>query len=138
MATGAVAAAINADLKRDAVQYGVRGMRWGVRNGVGTPRAKGAGDGPLSKKQIKALPDDDLKKMVGRLQLEKQLKDLQAQTAPKKPVKEFVKELGKDILKTEVTRVAKGAAAIGVEKTLAKSGPQGSQIADRIKPKKKK
>lgn len=136
MATNSLAATINASLKADAIQYGRLGMRWGVRNGVGTPRASGGSTGQLSRKQIKSLGDEDLKKLVGRLQLEKQLKELQKADAPRKPIKEFVKELGKDILKTEVRRVAKGAVSIGVEKALSKQG--AGDIADRIKPKKKK
>lgn len=59
--------------------HGILGQKWGVKHGPPYPLDKKTSRKVKSGKvsiNIKDLSDDDLKKIVNRLQMEKQLKDL--------------------------------------------------------------
>ena len=56
---------------------GKLGMKWGVRKTTATPRAnKKIADVKPKKKSVKDMSDDDLKKIVTRLQMERQYQTL--------------------------------------------------------------
>lgn len=79
----------------ELMHYGVPGMRWGVRR-----RRPSDGDGKSSKpkKNVKDLSDDELRKRINRLQMEKQYRDLESNDRGKSAVGEFFKEAGKKII----------------------------------------
>ena len=59
--------------------HGVKGQRWGVRNGVGTPIKKESKEIAKRKKLVKkrrSLSDAELKAAIDRIQNEKKLKEL--------------------------------------------------------------
>lgn len=123
--------------------YGVRGMKWGVRRSP-AEIAKASGDAKASQKirdtakssGTDALTNKQLQTAINRMNLEVNYSRLNDQTRKKSVGEKAVKFLMKDVAEVEVKRVVKGKAAIEVEKTLAKRGQ--SDLADRIKPKKKK
>lgn len=112
--------------------YGILGMKWGVRR---TPeelaRARGKTPSETSedtkesskktssstKKKVSEMSDDELRRVVQRLQLEKQYRDLtpkQVSTGQKivnKILKDIVipsaTEVGKQVVKTEFEKLAK-------------------------------
>lgn len=114
--------------------YGIKGQKWGVRRS----RAELASQSP------KSLTNEELQKAVERMRLEQQFAELSAKQQTVHRGREFVKKLLIDIGETEVTRLSKGAAAVGVEKLLenvAKNDPRFAslnEVSTRIKPKKKK
>lgn len=110
--------------------YGILGMKWGVRRSEAElARARGkrtsnsssdsAVEQPAAKrsKSVSEMSDDELRKTVQRLQLEKQYRDLspkQVSTGKKivnKILKEVVvpaaTEVGKNLVKEEFNRLAK-------------------------------
>ena len=113
------------------VHYGVLGMKWGVRRSKAElARARGkktsdSGDDSDDKKQttakrsksISEMSDDELRKTVQRLQLEKQYRDLSPKqvSAGQKIVDKILKdvvvpaatEVGRNLLKEEFGKLAK-------------------------------
>lgn len=113
------------------VHYGVLGMKWGVRRSKAElARARGkktsdSGDDSDDKKQttakrsksISEMSDDELRKTVQRLQLEKQYRDLNPKqvSAGQKIVDKILKdvvvpaatEVGRNLLKEEFGKLAK-------------------------------
>lgn len=97
--------------------HGVKGMRWGVWNDETTARYAGgvkrnttknnvakssqSNEPKEKKKSIKKMTDEELKKKVDRMMLEKQYIDLQNQTNPgKKYVTDILKDVGKKVIVT--------------------------------------
>lgn len=102
------------DLLDYLMHFGVKGQKWGVR--------KARGDRSAFKKRAKAnLPDlskmsnEDLKAAVGRMQLEKQFRDLSKATQPKKAGVDFAKGILKDVGKQKAKEaiIAGIGAAVG-------------------------
>lgn len=113
------------------VHYGILGMKWGVRRSKAElARARGkktsdSGDDSDDKKQttakrnksISEMSDDELRKTVQRLQLEKQYRDLNPKqvSAGQKIVDKILKdvvvpaatEVGRNLLKEEFGKLAK-------------------------------
>lgn len=113
------------------VHYGILGMKWGVRRSKAElARARGkktsdSGDDSDDKKQttakrsksISEMSDDELRKTVQRLQLEKQYRDLNPKqvSAGQKIVGKILKdvvvpaatEVGRNLLKEEFGKLAK-------------------------------
>lgn len=113
------------------VHYGILGMKWGVRRSKAElARARGkktsdSGDDSDDKKQttakrsksISEMSDDELRKTVQRLQLEKQYRDLTPKqvSAGQKIVDKILKdvvvpaatEVGRNLLKEEFGKLAK-------------------------------
>lgn len=113
------------------VHYGILGMKWGVRRSKAElARARGkktsdSGDDSDDKKQttakrsksISEMSDDELRKTVQRLQLEKQYRDLSPKqvSAGQKIVDKILKdvvvpaatEVGRNLLKEEFGKLAK-------------------------------
>lgn len=56
--------------------FGILGMHWGIRRRQ--PHSDSSSIAPLKKKHVSELSNDDLKKAINRMQLEKQFKDLSA------------------------------------------------------------
>lgn len=113
------------------VHYGILGMKWGVRRSKAElARARGkktsdSGDDSDDKKQttakrsksISEMSDDELRKTVQRLQLERQYRDLNPKqvSAGQKIVDKILKdvvvpaatEVGRNLLKEEFGKLAK-------------------------------
>lgn len=102
------------------VHYGVKGQKWGVRKRkTSSGKTKKKRRGLFAKKVKKAstssktsrsdaiskMSDDDLRKLVSRMQLEKQLREL----SPKKKSlgRRFVSEVGKNVIIPAVEKAAK-------------------------------
>lgn len=87
--------------------YGVKGMRWGVRNdhSKSSSSSKRGGKGTNNKKKPHEMTDEELKGHVARLELEKKYVDLAKHSKSKGSGKAFVAELGKNSAK-----IATGAA----------------------------
>jgi len=69
----------------DLVHYGVKGMHWGIRKDRGSASTNRSGS------SIKDLADSDLQKVVNRMRLEQQYKDLTANPALKSGKKQVAK-----------------------------------------------
>lgn len=80
--------------------FGKKGMKWGVRNKT---RASG-GKINVHKQKAKSLSDEDLRKAVNRMQMEKQFVSLSSDTKTKKG-SDFVKQIGTTAVKTALTAV---------------------------------
>ena len=109
--------------------YGILGMKWGIRrfqNNDGTRTAAGKkryGDGPdlkktktepPKKKKISELSDEELRQRIQRLEMEKRLKDLTKDDAPKQSkgkafVMDVLEKSGKNIA-TQLTTFVLGTA----------------------------
>lgn len=97
--------------------FGVKGMKWGVRKSrtstvESSPRKK------LKSKEIKSLSDDELRKRINRIQMEKQYKQLTKREQSK----------GSKVVKDILIGGAKVAAAAYVTKVV------GDNIASVMDP----
>ena len=71
------------EIKKQAMKhYGTKGMKWGVRK-KRSASASSKATSKLRKKKAFELSDDQIKKVNGRLNLEKQYKQLNASTTDK-------------------------------------------------------
>jgi hypothetical protein len=115
-------------------QAGVKGMKWGVR------KPRGSGPGPASKaappkpgkkfakappKSAKKMTDQELKKVIARMQMEKQYAELSKPkvSAGKQMINNALKQYGQQQLNSFVAGVgnmAASAAKTGIQKQLAK------------------
>ena len=104
----------------ELTHYGVPGMRWGVRRSTSStsgPSAKKKGPPSddykrmqdMKKRGTKNLTTAELKELTGRMQLEKQYKDL---SKGKAYVKDLLKTSGKELAKETL----KNAGKKGIEK----------------------
>ena len=97
-------------MSNELTHYGILGMKWGVRRTpVQLDRAKGSskknsdGDG---KKNVKSMSDDELRKVVNRLQMERQYSQLSESNVSKG------KEYMQKIIKTGTTVAAVTTTAL--------------------------
>lgn len=108
--------------------HGVKGMKWGVRKGRGTPRARTTFTKPASK-----LSNAELAKRIGRLEAEKKYRTLNApqKSKGKQIAEEILTDSGKRVAKTVVT----GAALVAI-KTLVEAkfgGGTAAEVTRRLK-----
>lgn len=83
--------------------HGVKGMRWGVRRKRGSNgRIKSTSP---AKPKAKDLSDDDLRKTINRMQMEKQYSTLTSSKSKKRAGADFVKSVAGTVAKTAVTAV---------------------------------
>ena len=101
------------------IHAGKKGMKWGVRNSKTSRDYKAVR--PLKKKPASKLSNEDLKKVINRMQLEKQYKTIN----PRQPTKSF-----KNAAKI-VAAVVATAATINQAVTFAK-GPTGQAIKNAV------
>ena len=107
--------------------YGVPGMRWGVRrSGVSSMPGKTKKGPPsedykrmldMKKRGTKNLTTSELRELTGRIQLEKQYKDLsKAQVSKGKAfVQDTLKSTGKEVAKEALKNAAKKGLENGVK-----------------------
>lgn len=111
------------------VHYGVKGQKWGVRkrktsSGKTKKKRRGLFAKKVKKKAstsskksrsdaISQMSDDDLRKLVSRMQLEKQLREL----SPKKQSmgRKFVSRVGNNIIIPAVEKAAKDMLTAEIE-----------------------
>lgn len=78
--------------------YGIEGQKWGVRNGPPYPLdSKGGKSGKVTI-NIKNLSDEDLNRIINRIKMEKQLKELTS--SEKKKTENWVLRIGKRAFST--------------------------------------
>lgn len=126
-----IAAALFADHDEDAVQYGKKGMRWGVRKGGGVRPGAGhpassdatrASDAHRVAKRsgVKALSNADLKILVDRINLEQQLGKLAPSRATKarKAVGKVISSVGNQQLNMVLNQAVNSqiSKALGTKK----------------------
>lgn len=123
--------ALGIDEDEDNVEHhGVKGQKWGVRRSR-SARARAGGASktkktskaePFAKKAPKApkkMSDQELKKVINRMNMEKQYKDL---TAPKaSPAKKFVTEVLVNVGKQQATAYANKGAQMAIEAMIKKA-----------------
>lgn len=118
------------------IHYGVKGMKWGVRRTEAQlARARGERWNPLKsvkkktatqksssttseKKKVSDMSDDELRRTVNRLQLEKQYAQLNAKSVSMG--QKFANKVLKDVVTPAVTEASKNALKNYIEKELNK------------------
>lgn len=80
--------------------YGKKGMKWGVRNKT----RQSGGKPPSHKQKAKSLSDEDLRRAVNRMQMERQFISLSNDSKTSKG-STFVKNIGTTAVKTALTAV---------------------------------
>ena len=101
--------------------YGVKGQKWGVRryqneDGTLTPVGEKRYEKKLattSRKQRRQMSDEELLKMIQRLEKETRLKDLEKKNID--AGEEYAKEILKDVGKRVITTAAAGALLYGTK-----------------------
>ena len=88
--------------------HGIRGMKWGVRR---TPAQLSKSRGKKSKRSAESMSDEELKKVVNRLNMEKQYKNLSKQEMSK----------GRKFVTGVLTNSAKGALTAYTTSQMAKA-----------------
>lgn len=93
--------------------FGVKGMRWGVRGGKGTPSADAAKSTSIrtiaKKSGVKSVSNKELQEAINRMQLEQNFKRLT--TNERNPAARFIASTLLEVGKREVqTQVAKKIA----------------------------
>jgi len=99
----------------DLVHYGVKGMHWGIR------KDPGASSGKSSTTSIKDLADSDLQKVVNRMRLEQQYKDLTANPALKTG-KKHVAKYANQTLNLVITTALTATIGAAVKQHFANGG----------------
>lgn len=93
--------------------YGKKGMKWGSRkSGSSSKKAKKTS----SAIKAKDLSDEDLKKAVNRMQMERQYNSLVGNKSASSKGAAFAKSVGGNVLKTTVTAVATQQVASALKK----------------------
>ena len=107
--------------------YGVPGMKWGVRRSGTSSTSSKIKKGPpsddykrmqeMKKRGTKNLTTAELKELTGRMQLEKQYKDLSkaSVSAGKKYVTDLFKDSGKEVAKEAIKNGLKTGAKNGAK-----------------------
>ena len=78
----------------DLTHYGVKGMHWGIRKDRGSSSSN---RGPSRSAAIKSMPDADLQKVITRMRLEQQYRDLTANPAVKTGKKQVGRYLNQSL-----------------------------------------
>jgi len=114
-------------VQNELSHYGVPGMRWGTRRSGSISKSGSAKKGPpsedfkrmqdMKKRGTKNLTTAELKELTGRMQLEKQYKDLSKASVSKGKayVSDLFKSTGKEIAKETVKNVAKKGIESGAK-----------------------
>lgn len=112
--------------------YGVKGMKWGVRR---TKKSGGSGKKSAKsrlKDEVEDISDEELKRAVSRMQLEKQYIELTRGTKSGGSGTKFANEIVKNAGKQEATKlvqkgmsVATGAALAAIMKKQAAKKKKG-------------
>lgn len=135
------------EFERTMAHHGIKGQRWGIRRKEGpdgnvssnpsvkTETPTSSGPHPGSSPHTSHLSNEELRKVVERMRLEKDLASLASENQEK--ADGFIKGLMKDIGKKQVRSIAGLAADVAVEQALAgigrKSGnPHVSEVATRL------
>lgn len=102
--------------------YGVKGMRWGVRRKRGS--SSGNSTKPKKKSSIKDLSDEELRRRLNRIQMERQYRALtstRGQRAASKAAKisgEIALNVGKQVVSAQLAKYAN----LGVNELLKAAG----------------
>lgn len=123
--------------------YGIKGMKWGIRRTEEQlRRARGKLESDANRAEVKrrkstyknrrTLSDDDLRKEVSRLELEKKYKNLVAEDVRpgRTAVQKFLKSTGGRVL----TSAAIGTMAYAGYLALGGSDPDGTKMANYLFP----
>lgn len=124
------------DYEPDSMKhYGKKGMKWGHRKGrsssSGPAKANGEKFAKKAPKDGKKMSDQELKKVIARMQLESQYKTL---TAPKKNAgKAFIKDLLVNTGKQQASALATKGAQIAISAALgAAAGKTSGKVASTL------
>jgi hypothetical protein len=122
------------DLAEDELaHYGKKGMRWGKRNRRTSERKQGNADKAAARAKTKDMSNEDLKKAIDRLKLEKEYKQLNAHeiSAGQKLALEILRDVGKQTAKNyisgtiqELTKKDSGTDTAKVIKDALKVAPK--------------
>jgi predicted RNA-binding protein with PIN domain len=109
------------EFEKFLAHFGIKGMRWGVRRDRGPA---GTVSSNPSVKSVSDLDDDTLQAAVRRMRLEQEFSTLVAARTPAQTQKAdgFIKKLLKENGKRQITRLAKSASDIALERALTKHG----------------
>ena len=129
-------------------QYGVRGMKWGVRkrrgstsSGPSQPKAKSKSvkQAPTkvpnsfkNKPQNRRMSDAELRNRLNRLQMEKQYKELTTSPKGKSFVKEVLQDTGKQLAREALKTAGKVALQMALESAAGKSGKGASSFVGQM------
>lgn len=96
--------------------YGILGMKWGVRRTPAQPaRARGSSKRKSdNKKKVKSMSDDELRRVVNRLQMERQYSQLSQSNVSKG------KEYAQKVIKAGTTVAAVTTTAIAIYNNVGK------------------
>jgi rRNA maturation endonuclease Nob1 len=81
-------------LPQDKVDFGTKGMRWGVRHKRGPNGRVNGNHESSAHKSISEMSDDELRTVINRMNLEKQFRELTK--TPKSPGRAYVEKALKD------------------------------------------
>ena len=125
------------------MHYGIKGMKWGIRRTEAQlQRARGKLESDANRSEIKrrkatyknrrTISDDDLRKEVSRLELEKKYKNLVDEDVRpgRTAVQKFLKSTGGRVL----TSAAIGTMAYAGYLALGGSDPDGTKMANYLFP----
>lgn len=126
--------------------YGIKGMKWGVRrtraqlrkasDNYRTKRDPSTPEGAVRKqrkdavKNRRILSDDEVNRLVSRMEKEKKLKDMVE--ADLNPGRSFARDVANNKGKALVGTVAAGAATVAIKKILTNHLSVNSKDADTI------
>ena len=130
-------------------QYGVRGMKWGVRKRRGSTssgpsqsktKSKPAKQAPTkvpnsfkNKPQNRRMSDAELRNRLNRLQMEKQYKELTTSPKGKSFVKEVLQDTGKQVARQALQTAGKVALQMALESAAGKSsGSTGKFLTEMV------
>lgn len=97
--------------------YGIPGMKWGVRKQSKYSKSSGKSGGSKSR-NLKDIPDDELRKIVNRMQLEKQYIDLVKQTSTTGSGKKFANDIMKSAARQQLTSVVVKGSTVAASKAV--------------------
>lgn len=108
--------------------YGVPGMKWGVRNDrkSSSKSKKSSGSKGSQKTDLSKLSDEELRKIVNRMQLEKQYSVLASQSKAKSDGKKAVNEVIKNAGKQEAQKLAAKGLGVAVGAAMAAVAKQSA------------
>lgn len=134
--------------------HGILGMKWGIRRSPvqllrarGKPKTQTDIDNKNKKDQMRKdsknrrnLSNEDIKKKIERLNLEKQLKDLTEENISpgKKMVADILSSSGKKVATALVTSMVTGATVYAVRSAMTKEKMTMKDAADYVVPSRKK